>query len=70
MLSLMLVTTFKIILTINVIIVLNNFYYGWIINEFCNKKFQDRQYFNDYENVIFFVCPEHQKSHDRPWMIL
>jgi len=50
---LLLIMVFRITLTINIIIVLNNIDYKWIINEFLKNK--NRQYFNNYEELIFFI---------------
>jgi len=36
-----LITTYKIVLTIDFIVALNNFNYEWIINDFCKKKLQE-----------------------------
>lgn len=65
---LLLIMTFGIILIINVIVALNNFDYEWIINEFCNQKYEDKQYFNNYEDIIFFGLSRAPKIQDQTWV--
>jgi len=53
---LVLILAFRIILIIHVIIILNNFYYKWIINKFCNKNFSRQDNISIIMNVYAIAC--------------